>query len=497
MFDITVWKVVNCFMITTMIVFIVKMVTYSTKMKKEVVAASMWLCIFTIDILISREVLYWLNGNTAYIVTLFKTMVYFYYFYSKIVMKKAVKKYDYALIPILGIWAGWTAPQCGGVIIALTFILILWNKFINNEKTKAIYILALISCIVGFLILYFAPGNYVRMAVFEKYNSLTFMEKIEYRINNIYQIFFNFHKGSEIGSVPFFLILAGGLLCSLTTLELKVENKTAVKYIVGFNMLNVLLYMALILAVRSDMLGITEQLQLLFTYENVLDVLTNGKLSLTVVIPYVYATFVILSYAILALYVSLKKKNVLLLCTVLASFMSQFAMVMAPESEQRTTFIAIFYLFIAISIILNEMYERKAKFCVPVILTLAICNVNLGIYAAIVYAMLYFFLNKKICCEWLFVLFIFGVLSGSKYLDMIKKYKINKEIYNDNIQRIEAFKENPSDDNKLYLRKPEYPQYSFTPLVGIKWVEEAVLDYFKLDKDTVLVDASKQFVDEK
>ena len=50
MFDITVWKVVNCFMITTMIVFIVKMVTYSTKMKKEVVAASMWLCIFAIDI---------------------------------------------------------------------------------------------------------------------------------------------------------------------------------------------------------------------------------------------------------------------------------------------------------------------------------------------------------------------------------------------------------------------------------------------------------------
>lgn len=488
MFDITVWKIVNCFMITTMIVLLTKMITYKNKGKKEVVAISLWLGIYLIDILVSREVLYWLNGNTAYIVTLFKTIVYFYYFYTKIVMKKEIKKYDYVLMPILGIWAGWTAPQCAGVIIVLTIILILWEKFVNKGKIKPIYFITLAFCIVGFLIFYFAPGNYVRMAVFEKYNSLSFLERIEYRIDNIYQIFFTFHAEHEIGSVPFFMILTGIILSLVTVHNLKNEKNSDLKFVMGINVLNILVYVFLMLAIRNDIMGINfDKLSLLFTYENILSALESGTLSLITIAPYVYATFVIISFVILAFYVSLKNKEELVISTLLASFMSQFAMVMAPESEQRTTFIAIFYFFAAIAILIKYCYENKLKIVPAIILTLSVCSLKLGIFAFVLYAILESFLNKEKQAEWLFALVIFGMLAGVKYMEMVYKYNVNKSVYEENIQRIEAYKKEPSEDNKLYLLTPVYSEYGFTSFVGIQWVEESIIDYFQLGNDTVLL----------
>ena len=81
------------------------------------------------------------------------------------------------------------------------------------------------------------------------------------------------------------------------------------------------------------------------------------------------------------------------------------------------------------------------------------------------------------------------ITSWGNYTETIENYRINKEIYNQNISRIEKFKDskkNGSESKELYLLLPRNETYGFTPMVGIEWVEKDIKKYFKIDDEVVL-----------
>lgn len=104
LFDIGVWKIFQCAIVIIMVLLITKMITQESKKNKALVASIIWLCLYMINIWVSREVLYWLDGALAYQLTAFEVLLYFYYLYTRIHLKVS-KKYDKIALPIIAFFA--------------------------------------------------------------------------------------------------------------------------------------------------------------------------------------------------------------------------------------------------------------------------------------------------------------------------------------------------------------------------------------------------------
>ena len=83
--------------------------------------------------------------------------------------KQAVKEYNIKDniwkiigIAIFGIIAGWTNENTGIAEISIIIMLLIYQKLVNNKKITTWQKVGLISCIIGYMILIIAPGNYIR-----------------------------------------------------------------------------------------------------------------------------------------------------------------------------------------------------------------------------------------------------------------------------------------------------------------------------------------------
>lgn len=205
---ISVWKIINTLLIAIMVGLGSKMVTYKSENKnsRSIVAAIMWFGIFFLGIYTAKETIYWLDGSVAYILSTFEMFIFIYAIYSKLIMKTEIKKYDYVLLPILGLFSGWSSAQTGIMSLFITGLIIIYSKIKNKEKIKKIIWVAIALCILGCMIFYLSPGNSERMGTFEDYNNMNIIEKILYRVDGVYGLLFDF-KTYETAGLPFYTLL--------------------------------------------------------------------------------------------------------------------------------------------------------------------------------------------------------------------------------------------------------------------------------------------------
>lgn len=203
---IGVWKVTNTLVIFSMVLLGTKMITYGTKINRSIVATIMWICVFFLGIYTSKECIYWLDGSSAYVLSTFEMFIFIYMIYSKLIMKTKTRKIDYILLPVLGLFAGWSSAQTGIISLCIAVLIILWAKLKNKEKIKITVWISLILCLIGCLIFYLSPGNSGRMQEFEEYSNLNITQKILYRVNGVYGLMFDF-KTYETSGMPFYTIL--------------------------------------------------------------------------------------------------------------------------------------------------------------------------------------------------------------------------------------------------------------------------------------------------
>ncbi len=483
MFDISVWKIFNCFMIFVIVALAVRMISYKTKINKAMLALVFWISLYALNILISREVIYWVSGNLSYILPIFQTIIYFYYLYSRLIMKTSPKKYDYILLPLSAIWAGWSSPQSGATIFVITLLLVLWVRFIKKEKINKIYSLSVFFCLIGYMILYLAPGNYARMDAFEEYSSLGIWDRILYRIDNIFKILFEFVKGYEIGRVSFYLFITIGIISIIALKFVKDEKNNVIQKLIKSTSYIVLSFIALNFISKIDFVNSTVITEKLFTYRNLYKEITKNTFELQMIVPYIFGIMVILSSIISSIYISVKKKDPFLVLMMITAFLSQIVMLMAPASEHRTMYIAIIHCTLAIMYLVKIIREENISVYSIFILILAICNIQLGLIALIGYIILNNInTENRVKCELVVIAFIIGSLCYTQYVQVVENYRLNKIIYNSNIARIEKFKEQ-DETNKLYLLNPLTAEYGFTPLVGIEWIQNDLKEYFGLDED--------------
>ena len=478
--NIILWKLANCAMVTIIIVLSVKMISHSSKIKKEIIAIVLWICFYILNIKISREVLYWLNGNTAYMYTLFKSIIYFYYLYSRLIMKTKKKKFDLFLLPLTALWAGWSSPQTGVISVLAPILLIIWCKYVKNEKIEKTYWISAVFSLIGFMFLYFAPGNTARMSQIQDFSKLSIFGKFLYRIDDIFNIFF-----SEVGfgTSSFYLQLCFALISIITLYfcSKKYDKKSMLLKICSYYILLVSLF---ILLSKTNVYMSDTINNWFFQFG---DLSNFSNIGIKMVMPYFLCTIYLICGCVLSLFLSFRQRNPIVTTMIIFALISQLSMTMAPFGDSRTFFCMIVYLSISIAYLIKICYENKIEISGIIIVILSIHNIFFGIVSTCLLILVKQLFNEKekIRVEFIFCLIIFIMICTPKYIETLEKYRENKIVYDENVNRILSVKkhnENNSDKIKeIKLLMPTNPEYSYMPMVGYEWLENDIKRFYNID----------------
>ena len=485
-FNLVIWKLFNCIVMSAIILISVKIINHMSKVNKCIIAVLLWSFIFILNIWVSRETLYWLDGNLAYVLTFFQFLLYFYYIYSILFMNRAIKKYDNILLPIIAFSSGWTGPQIAVLTVCVSVIMFFIKKLVKKEKVPALIIVSMAFSVFGALVEILAPGNSIRMndgfAEFANYNII---QKVLHRVDSVYSSFFSIQT-DEIGFLNLFSYLAFGLVSYIAYIISKNEKNIKIRRIMNIFSMTGILFIVVILVIKNQLINISNNNRLIF--ENLLVVYNTGSISKMLIFQYVFMTFIIVINLIMIWYICKKKNNYILLCTYLMAIIAQGVMVLSPYSPLRSTIFSIFLLWLSIAYLLQLAFEHRININVILIIVLGIINKNASILALIIYLVYnnFIFKEKKYISVFC-TLLIFIALGSTNWLTVTKNYRINKEIYYKNISIISDFVKNNDNSKELKLLRPYDEKYGFSSFVGIEWIEEAVKKYFNIRNDVDLI----------
>ena len=272
----------------------------------------------------------------------------------------------------------------------------------------------------------------------------------------------------------------------------KEENKTK-KIILQILNIGIIIFLFVCMAISLN-LPHTEVIKAkFFTFNNLYTAYYTSGWYLSLLIPYVITSVIMLMSLIVSVYIAQKEKNILLPIILLAGYFTQGIMVMAPYSPLRTTFTTIMFFIIAIGYLCYISLKYKYSILLAFAIPLTVINVYLGIALMVIYTGINSLnidksKNDKIIIA---ILLVFGTVAMFNWFQAYIGYKENKAIYNENILRLENFvKENPIIEGQkdkelvLLLRKDE--KYGFTAMTGIDWIDNAIKNYFDIDISVTL-----------
>ena len=480
-----VWKIFSIVILTISVYCITDMITFKNKKNRWWVAIIVWACIFILDIAVSRETLYWLDGHLAYVFTTFNLLIYFYYLFKKLVEKSKLKKYDYVLLPIFAFFAGWSGPQSGSIILLMNILLFIYVRIIKKEKIKAIYYISLVVATIGFLVYYLAPGNNARFEVgFPEIAKLNMFELIEYRLDSVFSLLFNYPL--NFAGLSFYINIVFGALALVTISILKEDNniKKYLKNILYLFSFAILGYLVLSIIYKFNLIGSNYIAKILFGYKNIYNEIIAGTFKITMLVPYICMFVIILSSIIMALYVLLKEDKPILFITLFSGFLAQAIMLIAPYSPIRTVFISVVLFILAFCDVIYIMKLKGYNFDFIVFVVLSYFGIGYVIFGIIIEILIRSFIsqNHKRSLTLIFIMILLSTINAAK---VINGYYDNKKINDINVSRLENY---DGKSKEIKLLKPIDEAYGFTKLTGIEWVEMDAKRYYNIPLDVVFVE---------
>ena len=482
MIGFTFWKIMNVAMITLSIHMITIMIVKDDKnkdLKQSLVAFFLWCFIFLISLSVARETLYWFDGSMAYVLTTFLTISYFYFCNRYIESKKNNKWYHYVFMVFLSFFAGWNGPQMGALSVFISFLLICWQKYIKKKKINSLIIVSACFTLLGFLILYFAPGNAGRMSTFPEYQSLSFIGKIVYRIDDITNFVVN-HINYPNFQMPTFLSFFSIILVVLI-LSYASKHKIIKKKPIYIACTIISIYQGLSLLYLIDTKGTSRFVFLtnLFDYNIHLN---DGILKfLFMIVNYITFGLYILSLVYLCFIYSKERRNSFLLITMLSAVASQIMMIMAPYSPYRSSYITIFFLISSIVYLVYELYDNKKLLYFSLVLCFYFYDFNFALFFTLIY---WIFIDLKKEKEFIYIIVIMMIIpTVSVYMSNLQGYMKSKNTNDRNLSIIREYKN--KNKKSIQFCKLEQEDYSFTPLYSdIEWIRHDVVEFFHIKKNT-------------
>ena len=476
------WKIAHVLMIAFSIHMVLNMIFSKEKncdALRAIVATFIWCLLFLMNLSVARETLYWFDGAMAYVLPVFLAISYIYCCYQYIINHKTYHWWNYIGMAILGFFAGWNSPQAGAITVILAFAFIVWQKTITKEKINKLILFGNIWLLIGFLVLYFAPGNSGRMAEFPDYNTLNLIGKIFYRIDDVAYLVTKFDTYPSF-NIPTYLMITSILLVSTVSLyKNKAKKVLLTKLSIGITVSYVVLF-ALYLFTDSSFV-VHNFLPEIFNY----DVVFDGGILRTLIMVFNYTYFIAFVFSLLHLaWVYTKNENnPLLLFMLLGAIGTQAMMLMSPYSPYRSTYITIFFFIVTTAILCMNLIKKEQKelLCFSLVSSMYFYNIEYALFLTIIYVVMKLYKKEK----WLLLVSILLLLlpTVSALYITFNGYHQNKKIHELNIEKIEQYKEkNQHGTLKLYKLIDE--SYAFTPIYSdIEWIRNDIIQYFDLKKD--------------
>ena len=476
------WKIAHVLMIAFSIHMVLNMIFSKEKncdALRAIVATFIWCLFFLMNLSVARETLYWFDGSMAYVLPVFLAISYIYCCYQYIINHKTYHWWNYIGMAILGFFAGWNSPQAGAITVILAFAFIVWQKTITKEKINKLILFGNIWLLIGFLVLYFAPGNSGRMAEFPDYNTLNLIGKIFYRIDDVAYLVTKFDTYPSF-NIPTYLMITSILLVSTVSLyKNKAKKVLLTKLSIGITVSYVVLF-ALYLFTDSSFV-VHNFLPEIFNY----DVVFDGGILRTLIMVFNYTYFIAFVFSLLHLaWVYTKNENnPLLLFMLLGAIGTQAMMLMSPYSPYRSTYITIFFFIVTIAILCMNLIKKEQKelLCFSLVSSMYFYNIEYALFLTIIYVVMKLYKKEKWLLLGSILLLLLPTIS-TLYITF-NGYHQNKKIHELNIEKIEQYKEkNQHGTLKLYKLIDE--SYAFTPIYSdIEWIRNDIIQYFDLKKD--------------
>lgn len=476
------WKIAHVLMIAFSIHMVLNMIFSKEKncdALRAIVATFIWCLLFLMNLSVARETLYWFDGSMAYVLPVFLAISYIYCCYQYIINHKTYHWWNYIGMAILGFFAGWNSPQAGAITVILAFAFIVWQKTITKEKINKLILFGNIWLLIGFLVLYFAPGNSGRMAEFPDYNTLNLIGKIFYRIDDVAYLVTKFDTYPSF-NIPTYLMITSILLVSTVSLyKNKAKKVLLTKLSIGITVSYVVLF-ALYLFTDSSFV-VHNFLPEIFNY----DVVFDGGILRTLIMVFNYTYFIAFVFSLLHLaWVYTKNENnPLLLFMLLGAIGTQAMMLMSPYSPYRSTYITIFFFIVTIAILCMNLIKKEQKelLCFSLVSSMYFYNIEYALFLTIIYVVMKLYKKEKWLLLGSILLLLLPTIS-TLYITF-NGYHQNKKIHELNIEKIEQYKEkNQHGTLKLYKLVDE--SYAFTPIYSdIEWIRNDIIQYFALKKD--------------
>lgn len=471
------WKILNTLVITIMLFLGSKMIS---KNKKQFLCyySISWILFYMIGLCITRESIYWLDGSMAYVISTFEVFMLIYMIYTRFIQNKS-KKYDSFLLPIVGFMAGWSGAQTAAITLIITILFAIWYILIKHNKMNKRFILLTSFSLLGSAIFLLSPGNGNRMESFEVFSNLGLIDRVLYRISSACKMTFDF-KEYPLMSVPFFIHLFSYLLLFLSFIDIKKCKNKKGKIILSIAIIVEVLF--LMLTLISNFMNLEELTNLSLSYQNLYELKSSGTLYPIHFLPYLILFSFLLSNLIVIINHTIITKNPFLLGLFLSIYCAQFSMILAPYTPYRTCLTAILFIIIAIIYIIKQLKEADIEFIDIVPLMLVYINTLL---ALIVYIILNIIYRKAELKNIALILCIipFTAIALINYRDLYKNYKLNKQIYNKNV---EILKNYDGRSNVIFLNKEHNINYQFESIIGITWIEDDIRSYFNIPNNVEL-----------
>ncbi|MBR7083097.1 MAG: hypothetical protein IKI51_03680 [Clostridia bacterium] len=154
-----------------------------------------------INVGMANQTVYWITGAANYFYPL-PVMLWYYTVYKKFAMTKFLPKYA----PVAAFFASVMIEQCAFAALIITGLIIYTH--VSNRKNLDIYLILTVICsVVGFCVLYFAPGNFVRQTYYPEFYSMSLYKRIISNIAPLTSLVLS--KKGAAGALVAFMISSG------------------------------------------------------------------------------------------------------------------------------------------------------------------------------------------------------------------------------------------------------------------------------------------------
>ncbi len=486
---IKLWYILEFLIIFALIGTIIKIGKFDTDKEKAIAAIITWSLYFIVSLNISREAFLWVDGSFAYCLTTLELVFYIYLLYTRVNFKESRKKYDYVLLPIVALFAGWSTAQPGAMAVVSTIVILGFTKLFNKKEIPKFYYFCGLLAIFGYAIFYFAPGNAARLHATEPFfESLDVYSRILFKASSLFSLLFEFVDNPFTG-IPFYLYLVMILLLIGSLYFIKNEKNKKAKLLLTIVSVYNLLFLLMVLYIRFDLPNSTS-LNIFLTYKDLYDLRGNGLLSIFELIPYGIAGLSILCTVVQAGYISIKRKESILFIFVGCGLLAQIIMLLAPTHPSRTLAISVILLITAIVLLIKYLSSYKLPWYYAIVFILTMYNVNIGLLILILIfvasKVLKYLEIEKFNYEMFVIIAVLFMVAFGNYAQITYNYRLNKKTDKENVAAIENYIKEPNPEKTIVFKR-YIAGYGNTTMIGVNWVERDAKTFFGLDPDVIFV----------